>query len=93
LEDYQAFYHLAAANQAESDRLYTTTLTAPKEWLEMAISDLNNFLHLFPDHSQAQQVIPNQTVLATISPHPKSLSRGERDFESCSLLPGEKGWG
>jgi hypothetical protein len=28
----------------------------PKEWLEMAISDLDNFLHLFPDHSQAQQV-------------------------------------
>jgi tetratricopeptide (TPR) repeat protein len=51
-----ALYHLAAANQAESDRLYTTTLTAPKEWLEMAISDLDDFLHLFPDHSQAQQV-------------------------------------
>jgi hypothetical protein len=56
LEDYQAFYHLAAANQAESDRLYTTNLTAPQEWLEMAISDLEDFLHLFPDHSQAQQV-------------------------------------
>jgi hypothetical protein len=64
LEDYQAFYHFAAANQAESDRLYSTTLTAPKEWLEMAIletrgfanSDLDDFLHLFPDHSQAQQV-------------------------------------
>jgi hypothetical protein len=56
LEDYQAFYHLAAANQAESDRLYTTTLTAPKEWLEMAIGDLDDFLQLFPDHSQAQQV-------------------------------------
>jgi hypothetical protein len=56
LEDYQAFYHLAAANQAENDRLYTTILTAPKEWLEMAISDLDDFLHLFPDHSQAQQV-------------------------------------
>jgi hypothetical protein len=56
LEDYQAFYHLTAANQEESDRLYTNNLTAPKEWLEMAISDLEDFLHLFPDHSQAQQV-------------------------------------
>jgi hypothetical protein len=64
LEDYQAFYHLAAANRAKSDRLYTTNLTAPQEWLEMAIletrgfanSDLEDFLQLFPDHSQAQQV-------------------------------------
>jgi hypothetical protein len=60
----RSLYHLATANQAESDRLYTTTLTAPKKWLEMAIletrgfanSDLDDFLHLFPDHSQAQQV-------------------------------------
>jgi tetratricopeptide (TPR) repeat protein len=51
-----ALYHLTAENQEESDRLYTTNLTAPKEWLEMAISDLDDFLHLFPDHSQAQQV-------------------------------------
>jgi hypothetical protein len=51
-----ALYHLATANQAESDRLYTNNLTAPKEWLEMAISDLEDFLHLFPDQSQAQQV-------------------------------------
>jgi hypothetical protein len=38
-------------------------------------------------------LMPNQTFLATISPHPKSLSRGERDFESCSLLPSGEGLG
>ncbi len=59
--DYQntfnlALYHLAADHHQESDRIYTSNLTAPKEWLEMAIADLDDFLHLFPDHSQAQQV-------------------------------------
>jgi hypothetical protein len=29
---------------------------SPIEWLQMAIDDLNDFLQLFPDHSQAQQV-------------------------------------
>jgi hypothetical protein len=38
------------------DRLYASNLTAPIEWLQMAIDDLNDFLHLFPEHSQAQQV-------------------------------------
>jgi tetratricopeptide (TPR) repeat protein len=51
-----ALYHLAAAHPEESDRLYTSNLTAPIEWLQMAIDDLDNFLHLFPDHAQAQQV-------------------------------------
>jgi hypothetical protein len=59
--DYQntfnlALYHLAAAHPEASDRLYTSNLTAPIEWLQMAIDDLDDFLHLFPDHSQAQQV-------------------------------------
>ncbi len=59
--DYQntfnlALYHLAAAHPEESDRLYTSNLTAPLEWLQMAIDDLDDFLHLFPDHTQAQQV-------------------------------------
>jgi tetratricopeptide (TPR) repeat protein len=59
--DYQntfnlALYHLAAAHPEESDRLYTINLTAPIEWLQMAIDDLDDFLHLFPDHAQAQQV-------------------------------------
>jgi regulator of sirC expression with transglutaminase-like and TPR domain len=40
----------------ESDRLYTSGLTAPTEWLQMAIDDLDDFLQLFPDHPQAQQV-------------------------------------
>jgi hypothetical protein len=26
------------------------------EWLQMAINDLDDFLQLFPDHPQAQQV-------------------------------------
>jgi tetratricopeptide (TPR) repeat protein len=51
-----ALYHLAAAHPEESDRLYTSNLTAPIEWLQMAIDDLDDFLQLFPDHSQAQQV-------------------------------------
>jgi tetratricopeptide (TPR) repeat protein len=59
--DYQnnfnlALYHLAAAHPEESDRLYTSNLTAPIEWRPMAIDDLDDFLQLFPDHSQAQQV-------------------------------------
>jgi tetratricopeptide (TPR) repeat protein len=59
--DYQntfnlALYHLAAAHPEESDRLYTSNLTAPIEWLQMAIDDLDDFLQLFPDHPQAQQV-------------------------------------
>jgi hypothetical protein len=51
-----ALYHLAAAHQEESDRRYTSGLTAPTEWLQMAIDDLDDFLQLFPDHPQAQQV-------------------------------------
>ncbi len=67
--DYQntfnrALYHLAAGHHEDSDRLYTSSLTAPMadgrsetiEWLQMAIDDLDDFLHLFPDHSQAQQI-------------------------------------
>jgi hypothetical protein len=38
------------------DRRYTSNLTAPIEWLQMAIDDLNDFLQLFPDHPHAQQV-------------------------------------
>jgi hypothetical protein len=33
------------------------------------------------------------TAMGSKNPHPKSLSLRERDFESGSLLPGEKGWG
>ncbi len=51
-----ALYHLAAGHHEESDRLYTSSLTAPIEWLEMAIDDLDNFLQLFPDRPEAQQV-------------------------------------
>ncbi len=50
-----ALYHLAAAYPEESDRLYTSALTAPKEWLQMAIDDLDDFLDLFPDNHLAQQ--------------------------------------
>jgi hypothetical protein len=52
----ESLYHLAAAHPEESDRLYTSNLTAPIEWLQMAIDDLDDFLQLFPDHPQAQQV-------------------------------------
>jgi hypothetical protein len=51
----ESLYHLAA-HPEESDRLYTSNLTAPIEWLQMAIDDLDDFLQLSPDHSQAQQV-------------------------------------
>jgi hypothetical protein len=68
----KALYHLAAAHPEDSDRLYTSNLTAPMtdgrsqtiEWRPMAIletrgcanDDLDDFLQLFPDHPQAQQV-------------------------------------
>jgi hypothetical protein len=42
---------------------------------------------------RSPDLLANQTLPATISPHPKSLSRGERDFESCSLLPQGEGLG
>jgi hypothetical protein len=61
-----ALYHLAAAHPEESDRLYTSNLTAPIEWLQMAIDDLDDFLQLFPDHSQAQQV--KQLLKGAIGP-------------------------
>jgi tetratricopeptide (TPR) repeat protein len=58
--DYQntfnlALYHLAAGHHEESDRLYTSSLTAPIEWLQMAIDDLNDYLQLFPDCTIGQQ--------------------------------------
>jgi tetratricopeptide (TPR) repeat protein len=58
--DYQntfnlALYHLAAGHHEESDRLYTSNLTAPIEWLQMAIDDLDDFLQLFPDSAIGQQ--------------------------------------
>ena len=57
--DYQntfnlALYHLAAGHHEDSDRLYTSSLTAPIEWLEMAIADLDDFLRLFPDRPSDQ---------------------------------------
>ncbi len=61
-----ALYHLAAGHHEESDRLYTSNLTAPIEWLQMAIDDLDDFLHLFPDHPQAQQV--KQLLQGAIQP-------------------------
>jgi tetratricopeptide (TPR) repeat protein len=61
-----ALYYLAADHPEESDRLYTSNLTAPIEWLQMAIDDLNDFLQLFPDHPQAQQV--KQLLQGAIQP-------------------------
>jgi hypothetical protein len=49
------FYHLAAGHHEESDRLYTSNLTAPIEWLQTAIDDLDDYLQLFPDSSITQQ--------------------------------------
>jgi hypothetical protein len=48
------------------DRLYTSNLTAPIEYLQMAIDDLDDFLQLFPDHPQAQQV--KQLLQGAIGP-------------------------
>ena len=58
--------HLAAAHPEQSHRLYTSSLTAPTENLEEAISDLDNFLHLFPNHTQAQQT--KQQLQAALKP-------------------------
>jgi hypothetical protein len=44
---------LLAAHPEQSHHLYTSSLTAPTEYLEMAITDLDNFLHLY--RTQAQQ--------------------------------------
>jgi hypothetical protein len=41
-----ALYHLAAAHPEESDRLYTSHLTAPIKHLDEATTDLHDFLHL-----------------------------------------------
>jgi tetratricopeptide (TPR) repeat protein len=59
-----ALYHLTAAHHEESDRLYSSHLTAPIKWLQMAIlvprgyanDDLNDLFQFFPDRPQAQQV-------------------------------------
>jgi hypothetical protein len=61
-----AFALLAAAHPEQSHRLYTSSLTAPTEYLEAAITDLDNFLHLFPNHTQAQQT--KQQLQAALKP-------------------------
>jgi hypothetical protein len=59
-----AFALLAAAHPEQSHRLYTSSLTAPTEYLEAAITDLDNFLHLY--HTQAQQT--KQQLQAALKP-------------------------
>ncbi|XGV96181.1 MAG: tetratricopeptide repeat protein [Leptolyngbya sp. BL-A-14] len=52
-----ALYHLAADHTETADALYHQSLTAPAEWLRMGIDDLQDFLTLFPNHAQAQQMV------------------------------------
>ncbi|HEX6387691.1 MAG TPA: tetratricopeptide repeat protein, partial [Anaerolineae bacterium] len=51
-----AIYHLAAGNAATAEQLYNEALIAPPTYLREAIQDLDDFLHLFPEHSQALSV-------------------------------------
>jgi tetratricopeptide (TPR) repeat protein len=51
-----ALFYLASSNPIESQNLYSSSLDAPIGYIETALRDLNDFLHLFPDHPQAQQV-------------------------------------
>jgi tetratricopeptide (TPR) repeat protein len=51
-----ALYHLAAAHHPEATALYQTGLDAAPTWAKlMAHRDLLDYLHLFPDHPEAQQ--------------------------------------
>ncbi|MBD2072574.1 tetratricopeptide repeat protein [Phormidium sp. FACHB-592] len=52
-----ALYHLVADHLNTADDFYRQSLIAPSEWLRMGIDDLQEFLTLFPDHAQAQQMV------------------------------------
>lgn len=52
-----ALYHVVANNTDTADMLYRQSLVAPARTLRMTIRDLQDFLTLFPDHAQAQQMV------------------------------------
>lgn len=51
-----AIYHLAIGHEAEAEHMYQSgaTMDVPEDRLRAAIEDLNDFLRLFPEHTQAQ---------------------------------------
>ena len=51
-----ALYHLAAHNTLRSEELYKDNLDAPVDCIDVAICDLDDFLHFFPDNIQAQKI-------------------------------------
>ena len=51
-----ALYYLAAGRFEESDGLYSRSSEASRDSIEMAIRDLDDYLTLFPDRIQAQEV-------------------------------------
>jgi hypothetical protein len=73
--DYQntfnlALYHLAAAHPEESDRRYTSNLTAPIEWLQIAIAPTpRSITSLYP-----------RSMLQNLPPHSRSESRFQSNY-------------
>jgi tetratricopeptide (TPR) repeat protein len=57
-----ALYHLAAGHALQAEQIYSQNLQAPVGFVRAAVSDLDDFLHLFPDHTQAQEM---RTLLQT----------------------------
>ncbi len=51
-----AVYHLAAGHTQDAERLYHEGIQAPENFIREAITDLDDLLRLFPDHSQAQTI-------------------------------------
>ncbi len=51
-----SLYYLAAGQVEESRELYDRASEASTEMVEMAIRDLDDYLTLFPDRSQAQEI-------------------------------------
>jgi len=51
-----ALYYLAAHNTLKSEKLYNDNFNAPADCIDVAICDLDDFLHFFPDHIQAQRI-------------------------------------
>ncbi len=51
-----AVYHLVAGHEHEAEQLYQSGAAAdvPEERIRVAINDLTDFLHIFPEHTQAQ---------------------------------------
>jgi tetratricopeptide (TPR) repeat protein len=58
-----ALYYLAAGRFEESDGLYDRAAEASTDLIEMAIRDLDDYLMLFPDRSQAREVRDHLSAL------------------------------